>query len=230
MRTKVKICGITRLEDAQLALSLGAAELGFILAPSARRVEPRAARDIIDILRGSGGFPPFRAIGVFVNESAGAMRDILAFAGLDAAQVHGDESPPVCAAFDFPWYRALRLASVAEAQALVPAGWNCPRILVDSRVPKGAYGGTGKSLGTWTALAARELARAGGKEFFVAGGVAPRSAASLIYGLAPDGLDVSSGVEEAPGRKSREKLEALFGAIRKAEESLAPKGEEHAKD
>lgn len=216
MRIKVKICGITVAEDAELALSLGADELGFVLAPSPRRVEPEAVRAILSRLRGDGRLPAFRAVGVFVNEPVDAMRDIMSFAGLDAAQVHGDETPEDCAAFGFPWYRALRIASVHEALRLVGAGWDCPRVLVDAHA-RSAYGGTGASIGSWAAIAAGVLARERGQEFFVAGGVRPRSAASFVHSLGPDGLDVSSGVEESPGRKSRAKLEALFRAVREAE-------------
>jgi len=216
MGIKVKICGITNLEDAELALSLGADELGFVLAPSPRRVEPETARDILLALRSRAGAPAFRAIGVFVNEGVDAMREIITFAGLDAAQIHGDEPPSACSALPFPWYRALRIASVADAHSLVEAGWNCQRILVDAG-SGASYGGSGVSIGTWAALAAGALARDRGQEFFVAGGVRPRNAASFVHSLRPEGLDVSSGVEEAPGKKSRGKLEALFRAIREAE-------------
>jgi Phosphoribosylanthranilate isomerase len=212
MKPKVKICGITNAEDGSLALRLGADELGFVLAPSPRRVEPEAAKAVIDALREIGSF---RAIGVFVNEDAGAMRDILRFAGLDAAQIHGDESPEDCAGFNFPWYRALRVASVADAMAQVQRRWGCPRLLVDTLVGS-SYGGTGTSVGTWAALASRAIAREQGKEFFIAGGVKPRNAASFIHSFAPDGIDISSGVEEKPGKKSEEKLRALFAAIRRA--------------
>jgi phosphoribosylanthranilate isomerase len=212
MKVKVKICGITTIEDARLALSLGADELGFVLAPSPRRVEAEAVRSILEGLRGAGGLPPFRAVGVFVNAGRDAMRDIISFAGLDAAQVHGDETAAECAAFDFPWYRALRVSSVAEAQALLGAGWDCPRFLVDSG-GHASYGGTGLSVGTWAAIAAGAIARDLGKEYFIAGGIKPRNVASFIYSVRPRGIDVSSGVEESPGKKSREKLEALFREI-----------------
>jgi phosphoribosylanthranilate isomerase len=215
MRPKVKICGITNAEDGALALALGADELGFVLAPSPRRVEPEAARSILEALRGEPGLPPFRAIGVFVNEGEGAMRDILSFSGLDAAQVHGDEDPVACAAFDFPWYRALRIGSVADALSLVGTAWPCPRLLVDAS-SRTLYGGTGGRIGAWAALAARALARGAGKEFFIAGGIGPRSAASVIHSLSPDGVDVSSGVEERPGKKSAAKMEALFAEISRA--------------
>ncbi len=216
MKVKVKICGLSRLEDARIALALGADELGFVLAPSPRRVEPEAVKAILEALKGESGVRPFRSTGVFVNEAPSAMRDIMSFAGLDAAQVHGDETPAACAGFDFPWYRALRIGSVADANRLVGAPWPCPRLLVDAAV-RGSYGGTGDSIGTWAALAAGALARDAGKEYFVAGGVRPRNVASFIHSLSPDGLDVSGGVEEAPGRKSADKLEALFREIGRAE-------------
>jgi phosphoribosylanthranilate isomerase len=216
VRTKVKICGITRLEDARLALRLGADELGFVLAPSPRRVEPEEARAIVQALRGEAGIPAFRAIGVFVNEEARAMRDIIAFVGLDAAQIHGDEVPSACASLGFPWYRALRIGSAADAIGLVAAGWDCPRILVDAAAP-GSYGGTGRAIGDWAALAARRVARRSGKEFFIAGGASAASVPSMIHSFAPDGIDASSGIEERPGRKSPERLEAFFAAIRGAD-------------
>ena len=215
MKIKVKICGITNLKDAELALSLGADELGFVLAPSPRQVEPETVRSILAALKGKGRLQSFRSVGVFVNETKDAMRDIISYSGLDVAQIHGDEDVAACTGFDFPWYRALRIASVADAMSLVTAGWNCPRILVDAATI-GSYGGTGNTIGTWPAIAAKALAREHGKEYFVAGGIKAHSAASFVHSLGPDGLDVSSGVEEAPGRKSREKLEALFHAVREA--------------
>jgi phosphoribosylanthranilate isomerase len=243
MKPKVKICGVTNAEDGALALSLGADELGFVLAPSPRRIEPEALKALLDALRGEGRLPSFRAIGVFVNERTDAMRDIIAYCGLDAAQVHGDETPADCGAFGFPWYRALRIGSVADAGRLVHSGWGCPRILVDaspqsaivakqkaqpSAQTEVAYGGTGKSVGTWAALAARDLARDCGKEFFVAGGIGPRSVASAIWSLSPDGIDASSGIEERPGRKSREKLEALFAKIAEARNEREKEGAANA--
>jgi phosphoribosylanthranilate isomerase len=232
MSLKVKICGITNAEDGALALSLGADELGFVLAPSPRRVEPEALKAILDELRDNGRLPGFRAIGVFVNEAADAMRDIISYCGLDAAQVHGDETPGDCASFDFPWYRGLRIGSVADANRLVRAGWGCPRILVDA-APQSAqngavYGGTGKAIGAWAAIAARAHARASGKEFFVAGGIGQRSVANAIWSLSPDGVDVSSGVEEKPGKKSPEKLAAFFAVIERVLEIEESEGAQHA--
>jgi phosphoribosylanthranilate isomerase len=225
MSLKVKICGITNAEDGLLALSLGADELGFVLAPSPRRVEPEALKSVLEALRGDGRARAFRAIGVFVNEEAGAMRDIVSYAGLDAAQVHGDETPTACAGFDFPWYRALRVGGVVDALRKASARWDCPRLLVDAS-SRSAYGGTGSSVGALAALAARALTKGRGKEFFVAGGIRPENVARLVRALSPDGIDVSSGVEERPGRKSRTRLEALFGEI--GRERARAKGVEDA--
>jgi phosphoribosylanthranilate isomerase len=215
MRPIVKICGITNVEDGELALSLGADELGFVLAPSPRRVEPDAVRPIVESLRGSGGLKSFRAVGVFVNERGETMRDIMSYAGLDLAQVHGDESPGDCASFEFPWYRALRIGSVADAERLAGEDWGCQRLLFDAS-SRASYGGTGASIGTWAILAARSRARQKGKEFFVAGGVRSSNIASFIYSFSPDGVDVSSGVEERAGKKSKDKLEAFFAEFNKA--------------
>jgi phosphoribosylanthranilate isomerase len=165
--------------------------------------------------------PAFRAVGVFVNEAADAMRDIVSFVGLDLAQIHGDESPGACAELAFPWYRALRVSAVADAYAAVGAPWGCDRLLIDSK-EGGSYGGTGTAIGTWAALAAKAIARDAGKELFVAGGIKPRNVASVIHSLGPAGIDVSSGVEESPGRKSKEKLEALFHAVKVAARERAP--------
>lgn len=212
---KVKICGLTRIEDARLALSLGAVELGFILAPSPRRIEPETIQTILEALRGDGRLPVFRAIGVFVNEKADAMRDIISFTGLDAAQVHGDETPEACASFSFPWYRALRIGTEADARLQLSAGWDCLRLLVDAS-SRSAYGGTGERIAPEAGLAARALARSLNKEFFIAGGLKPTNIAGVIRSLSPEGIDVSSGVEERPGVKSPEKLAALFDEIGEA--------------
>jgi phosphoribosylanthranilate isomerase len=227
VRPKVKICGITNVEDGRAALSLGADELGFVLAPSPRRVDPRAVKAMLEELHADGRLSGFRAIGVFVNEDPSAMRDIISFAGLDAAQIHGDEASSTCAAFGFPWYRALRIGTAEDARRLVTADWPCPRLLVDAS-SKSGYGGTGTAIGTRAAFAARKLARDLGKEFFLAGGLGPRGVASAIRSLSPDGIDVSSGVEDRPGKKSREKLEALFGEIERTIAAGEAEGAEHA--
>ncbi len=221
---KVKICGLTNYADAALALELGADIIGFVLASSPRRIAPAEVARVLSRLRAEGLLAERESVGVFVNEPPEAMAAALAEAGLDSAQVHGDESPADCAALPFPWYRALRIASAGEAARAVSAGWACGRILVDSAVAGAAggqaYGGTGVRVGIEAALAARDAARAVGKEFILAGGIMPHNVFEALISVAPDGIDLSSGVEESPGKKSRDKLETLFAEIRRAREEM----------
>jgi phosphoribosylanthranilate isomerase len=197
----IKICGITNFEDAALALELA----------------PDAVAAILSRLRAEGALVPgsAEAVGVFVNEDPDAMADIVSLAALDRAQIHGDETPEACARFGFPWYRALRAATDDEAEGLAGLGWACPRLLFDTAVG-GSYGGSGKSMPATVAMAARDAARGAGKEFFLAGGIGPGNVAALILEIGPDGIDVGSGVEERPGKKSRAALERLFAEIGRA--------------
>ncbi|MDA8427594.1 MAG: phosphoribosylanthranilate isomerase [Treponema sp.] len=219
MRLKVKICGLTNFEDAALALRLGADEIGFVFAPSPRLVLPDQAAAIAARLRAEGRLEGRSVVGVFVNERPEAMARIAALVGLDAVQVHGDESPEDCAAFGFPWYRALRIGTEEEARTRCALPWGCPRLLVDAAV-RGAYGGTGLRLLPAAARAAAETTRRAGREFFLAGGLGPDNAAELVAALAPDGIDLSSGVEERPGKKSPAKLELLFAELERAADGV----------
>jgi phosphoribosylanthranilate isomerase len=218
-RAKVKICGLTNYEDARLALELGADLLGFVLAASPRRVAPARAGAIVARLRDEGRLEGRGTVGVFVNESPRAMARAMEESGLDEAQLHGDESPEDCAALGFPWYRALRIGSAEDARSKVAAGWPCARLLVDA-LSASAYGGTGESIRAEAALAARDAARERGKEFFLAGGIASHNVFEVLRSIAPAGIDVSSGVEESPGRKSRERLERLFAEMRREAEEM----------
>jgi len=214
---KIKICGITSHEDARLALDLGADLIGFVIADSPRRVRPEEAGAIVARLRDEGRLAGRGTVGVFVNESPAAMARAMSEAGLDEAQIHGDESPEDCADLPFPWYRALRIGSVGDAESRLSAGWPCGRVLVDALSASG-YGGTGESVAAAVAIVARDIAAGMGKEFFLAGGIGTHNVASVVRSIRPDGIDVCSGVEERPGRKSREKLERLFAELRRAEE------------
>ena len=141
------------------------------------------------------------------------MRDI----PLSFAQIHGNDSASLTSTFSFPWYRALRIASPADYDRLAPLGgseWKCPIILADAYV-RGIYGGTGMSVSVDAALYIKEKVHEAGKEFFMAGGITPVNVAEFIETVAPDGIDVASGVEEKPGKKSKEKMENLFKAIQK---------------
>lgn len=212
---KVKICGITNLDDALRSVELGASMIGFIFAQSPRFVSPVDVGSILEALDERGLLPNIKTCGIFVNESPRVMESIMRDTGLSFAQIHGDDSASLCATYSFPWYRALRVASPEDFDRLAPEGgreWQCPIILADSYV-RGIYGGTGMSVSADTAVYMKEKVKAAGKEFFIAGGVTPENVAEFISAVAPDGIDVSSGVEAEKGRKSKEKLEKLFAAV-----------------
>lgn len=210
----VKICGITNYRDAALTLELGADRIGFVMAPSSRRIGPEAVKAIVSRLKDEGRLEGRGTVGVFADESPSEMARILSFAMLDEAQLEGDEKAEDCARLPFTWYKKIKIDSATDAESRLAAGWTCRRILIDAAYPTAS--GAGKSFGVWATLAARDIARGMGKEVVLAGGISPRNVASVVHSLAPDGIDLCSSVEEAPGRKSREKLTLLFSELRRA--------------
>jgi len=203
---KVKICGITNHEDAQIAVSAGADALGFVMyKKSPRWVEPTVARAIIAEL------PPFvLPIGVFVNEEVGTVRNLVDECGFALAQLHGDENASYCQQLGRPTLKALRLKDRGSFLALAEfqgrAGVR--GFLIDAFSEK-AYGGTGKTV-DWT-LAAEV---AGTVPILLAGGLTPSNVAEAVQRVRPYGVDVSSGVELTPGKKDREKVQAFLETVR----------------
>jgi phosphoribosylanthranilate isomerase len=198
----VKICGITRREDAWLAADLGAAAVGFIFWPGSRRfIEPTAAGDIVRGLPAS-----VVPVGVFVNQPAEHVNAVAQALGLGAVQLHGVETPEYCARVAVPVIKAVpvggdfRVAAVAD----LPAGVT---VLLDVDDPV-AHGGTGRTV-DWTA--AREVARV--RRTILAGGLTPENVGAAIRAVEPAGIDVSSGVESAPGIKDECCLRRFFDAI-----------------
>jgi phosphoribosylanthranilate isomerase len=213
---KVKICGITNYDDAARAIELGASMIGFIFAQSPRLVSPVDVSNILERLYEKGLLAKVKTAGVFVNESPRVMESIMRDTDLSFAQIHGDDSATLTATYTFPWYRALRIGAEYDFDRIAPEGgaeWKCPIILADAYV-KGIYGGTGMSINADTARYVKEKVHAAGKEFFIAGGITPENAAEFVRVVAPDGIDVSSGVESEPGKKSKEKMEKLFAAVK----------------
>ena len=196
----VKICGITRAEDAAVAVTHGASAIGFIFwAKSRRYVDPDQARAIVRTL------PPFvTPVGVFVNEPADAINAVAAQVGLGAVQLHGDETPELLDALVSPVVKA-----VGRIDADTARRWpSRVRLLVDAdeRVQRGGTGITAD----WAAAAV--LARQ--RPIVLAGGITPENVGDAVLTVQPFGIDVSSGVEDAPGIKNPEKLRALFEALR----------------
>jgi len=202
--TRIKICGITNTDDARAAVDLGADALGFVLAPSPRRIEPEAARAIIRDL------PPFiTTVAVVVNELFDDLRRKLDVAGCQAVQLHGEESPGYVEALsDWRVIKAFRVRRKGDLDGLA----DYPRadaFLLDSRVA-GKAGGSGVAF-DWRL--AREAA-ASGKPIILGGGLSPRNVCAALEAARPYAADVSSGVESAPGRKDLALVREFIQAVR----------------
>lgn len=213
--TKVKICGLTRLEDARAALESGADMLGFNFYSGSRRyIDPAHCAAITAELSAARG--GILLVGVFVNSSVPEIEAIMAECALDLAQLHGDESPATVAALKGRAFKALRPRSAEEArQAALRFGRfgpaDGPALLVDAYRP-GRYGGTGE-LADWGL--AKNLA--GEAPVLLAGGLTPRNVRAALAQVGPWGTDVASGVESEPGRKSVLKMQAFIQAVRSFE-------------
>lgn len=221
MCIQVKICGITTLSDAEIAVDAGADLIGFIFyAKSPRYVEPETARQIVAALRRSA--PPefsLRTVGVFVNTPPDQVKAILDHAELDYAQLHGDEPPADLAALAGRGFKALRPSVLSyaldQAAPFVPyPDETAPQLLIDAHTRQ-AYGGTGQRA-DW--IAAAQLARCYPR-LLLAGGLEPDNVAAALAAVHPWGVDVSSGVEASPGRKDQAKVRAFVAAARDAARS-----------
>lgn len=205
---KVKVCGITNLEDAQAAVEAGADALGFVCyRKSPRFVDAEVIRAIVSEL------PPFvLPVGVFVNEEQKVVRDLLDRCGLVLAQLHGDETAAYCESLGRPVLKAIRLQSRSDFLALAEfKGRALVRgILVDA-FSDAAYGGTGHRVDWSLAAEASRLGRV-----ILAGGLTPENVGEAIKTVRPYGVDVSSGVEANPGRKDHGKVRAFIQAAKLA--------------
>jgi phosphoribosylanthranilate isomerase len=204
MRVRIKVCGITRAEDARAAVDLGVDALGFNFVPtSPRRIAPGAARRIIADL------PPLVVkVGVFADTPAREIETVVREAGLDVAQLHGDESPEVCALVGVPWFKALRVDDRFRPEEAIRYGRAI--VLLDGHRP-GALGGTGRAF-DWSL--ARGAAAHG--RVILAGGLGPGNIEAAIDAARPFAVDVNSGVESSPGIKDAALLELLCVRVARA--------------
>jgi phosphoribosylanthranilate isomerase len=201
---RVKICGITNLDDASLAVRLGVHALGFIFAPSPRQVAPELVREIVRAL------PPLvQTVGVFVNEDPARVREIMGFCGLDFAQLHGDESPDDCEALMPRTIKAVRLKDQSSLSALASYRGAVRAVLFDSYV-RGKRGGTGRTVSWDLAVRGVDL----GIPVILAGGLNPGNVRTAVSLVRPFAIDLNSGVEERPGRKSPALIARLMDIVR----------------
>lgn len=211
--TKIKICGLTRFEDALAAAEAGADFVGFIFVPSSRRfIEPERAAEIVHQVRENlaernieGAMP--RVVGVFRDASIDYMKQIADLVGLDLVQMHGTESDEEIRAVGLPVIRTFRVGDTLPATSEVPsASW----ILFDT-FDERREGGTGRRF-DWSLLSMYDRT----KPFFLAGGITPETVGGAISLVRPDAVDVSSGVESEPGVKDHALIRSLIERVRRS--------------
>jgi phosphoribosylanthranilate isomerase len=192
---RVKICGITNIDDALLAIEAGADALGFVFHDnSPRNIDPDKAAAIIAAL------PPLvQTVGVFVNVEADTINRIALQCRLDLVQLHGDETPAFCAKMCRRVIKAFRIKDITSLEPMVH--YRVAACLLDAYSPR-EYGGTGISFNWETAKLAKEF----GTPIILAGGLTPDNVQEAVETVLPYGVDVSSGVERAPGIKDPEKV------------------------
>jgi phosphoribosylanthranilate isomerase len=201
--TRIKICGITNLEDARLAAELGAQALGFIFYPkSPRSIKPEAARQIIAQL------PPLvLSVGVFVNEAAALVLEVAEMVRLDWVQLHGEEPPEYCRFLYRNVMKAIRVQDQSSLEQMQRYQGSVRAFLLDTHT-SGQKGGTGESFDWSLAKQAQEYG-----PVVLAGGLRPENVATAIQEASPWAVDVASGVEAAPGKKDPARLRAFFQAV-----------------
>lgn len=206
MTTVVKICGITRVEDALAAARCGAHAVGVVFyRPSPRCVSPSQAAAI------AAALPPFvSVVGLFVDADAGEVRATVAAAGCHLLQFHGSEPPEFCAQFNLPYVKAVRVRPGVDLLQYAHAYRDAKGLLLDAYMD-GAHGGTGTSF-DWK-LIPRTLPL----PVILSGGLNPQNVAQAVRAVRPWAVDVSSGVEAAPGIKDAARIAAFMSGVRDAD-------------
>ena len=201
-RTRVKICGVTSLDDAEAAVALGADAIGFVFAPSKRLVAPADARRI------ARAISPFATtVGVFRDQSADHIRSVVDASGVDRVQLHGEETPAFVAMLGLDVIKAITVGRVEDVER---ARRFAVPILFDGPRP-----GAGERFDARLLAQGERLTR----PFFVAGGLDAANVGEIVRALRPDGVDVSSGVEREPGIKDPALVARFIAAVREADGS-----------
>ncbi len=206
MKTFVKICGVTTLDDALACVDAGADAIGFNFWPRSKR---HIAVD--DAAKIAKRLPPnVRTVGVFVDPTAAQVTAAVASGAIDLVQLHGDETPEFCREFGGRYIKAVRLRDASSLATL--AQYPCDLVLVDADTP--GYGGSGQRADVGLACAA-----AARRRIILAGGLTPDNVAAAIAEVKPYGVDVAGGVEREPGVKDWIKVAAFVAAAKRAGEA-----------
>jgi phosphoribosylanthranilate isomerase len=202
--SRVKVCGITSVEDALVAVEAGADAIGLVFyPPSPRYVSTDIAKKI------SLAVGPFiTVVGLFVNESKANIDNILRSVGLHVLQFHGDEPPSFCDAFHRPYMKAIRMKADINIEQVIESYPNASGILLDA-YRKGVPGGTGETF-DWNRVPVQQSSQQpstqGLPPIILAGGLTPNNIAAAVATTRPYGVDVSGGVEVSPGKKDPQKV------------------------
>ena len=201
-RTRVKICGITRKEDAQACVTAGADALGLVFYPdSPRSVSLTTAAEILSSL------PAFvTTVGLFVNANSLDVQSVLAQIPLDCLQFHGDESPDFCEQFKRPYIKAIRVSEQTDLPVEAERFNRAQALLLDTYIA-GIPGGTGQTF-NWQ-LIPKKLS----KPIILAGGLTPANVGEAIKTVAPYAVDVSGGVEASKGIKDKDKIKQFIHEV-----------------
>lgn len=210
MRTRIKFCGITQLDDARRATDLGVDALGFVFTRRSQRfIGIREARAI------RADLPPFvTVVALFMDDEPGWIEEVVAGATPDLLQFHGDEDAGFAASFQRPYLKAVPMASTTDPARYIADYPDASGFLLDSHAP-GARGGTGRTF-EWSRVPGHRA-----QPFVLAGGLTPANVADAILAVKPYGVDVSSGIETAPGIKDAAKMRDFVNAVRTADAARA---------
>ena len=204
MRTRIKICGLTLLDDALAAAELGVDAVGFVLTNSPRQLAPRAVLDIV------GALPPFvSSVGVVGDSGPEQINDLARQSGVTMIQIHSEEPIDYGSRLALPWIQRFRIPTDGNSETLRSAVGRCPAnaFLIDPGAGSGAPF-------DWSL--ARELP----SPTFIAGGLDPTNVARAIHAARPFGVDVASGVESAPGKKDIARMEQFLKSVRGADNEI----------
>jgi phosphoribosylanthranilate isomerase len=209
-RTRFKICGLTRPRDAEAAVAAGADAVGVIFAPSPRQLTLEEAAAVLSAVP-----PPVARVGVFVDAPYEFVARAVADLGLAAVQYCGAETPAVCAVAPAPAIKVFRVGTGFDVREIEPYRGQVAAVLLDTFVPD-KHGGTSTTF-AWDSITEPP----GWAPLFLAGGLTPGNVGAAIRTLSPFAVDVSSGVESAPGIKDHEKVRAFAVAVRAADTEAA---------